>query len=329
MITKSSAPTCKATWGTLLQCITNLLVDDFTAVQSGFGIETLRMKKATWSQFTLVSRKQMKKTNYTHTLLSHTAWVTFHQYPALFHHVGTCRRHGQNKTWATGVSPVATDIPTASAAISAIPAAIPAAILVAAAANATTLQHPHQCQLPVRYRTSDAASAGPDEGEVFDLDNVSGDEEELENLAAPATMVPAGSNPSPLQTVTSTVHTDPLATGNLKQPKGPTDINHFYQIDPDMKSKTCIPCETLHEIGTTHKVMIKDLNEHLAEGWSLKMIREQLKKLPCTMQSLGPPPNKGSGASLGGTCSPEDQIPDFMLDEMHCQIVKFIVADDQ
>ncbi|KAG2337895.1 hypothetical protein BDR05DRAFT_894559 [Suillus weaverae] len=47
------------------------------------------------------------------------------------------------------------------------------------------------------------------------------------------------------------------------------------------------------------------------------------------MQSLGPPPNKGSGALLVGTCSPEDQILDFTLDKMHRQIVKFIVANDQ
>jgi hypothetical protein len=77
------------------------------------------------------------------------------------------------------------------------------------------------------------------------------------------------------------------------------------------------------------RIQIKDLNEHLAEGWSLKTICEQLKKSPCMMQSLGPPPNKGSGALLGGICSPEDQIPDLTLDEMHRQIVKFIVADDQ
>jgi hypothetical protein len=176
-----------------------------------------------------------------------------------------CRR-GQNKTRATGVSPVATDIPTAiPAAIpvaipatipvaipatipvaipATIPVAIPAAIPAAAAANATTLQHPHRRQLPVRYRTSDAAPAGPDEGEVLDLDNVSGDEEEPENLAAPAAMAPAGSNLSPLQTVTSTIHTDPLATGNLKQPKGPTDINHFYRCRDSRIPGHTIPSRT-------------------------------------------------------------------------------------
>ncbi|KAG1819581.1 uncharacterized protein BJ212DRAFT_1298051 [Suillus subaureus] len=104
-------------------------------------------------------------------------------------------------------------------------------------------------QMPLLYSTPVSvnflsAPAGPDEGEVFDLNNVSGDEEEPENLAAPTAMVPVGSNLSPLQTITSTVCTDPLATGNLKQPKGPTDINHFYWIDPDMKSKTCIPCKS-------------------------------------------------------------------------------------
>ncbi|KAG2746123.1 hypothetical protein P692DRAFT_201868019 [Suillus brevipes Sb2] len=124
------------------------------------------------------------------------------------------RRRGQNKMRAAAL-PAVTAIPTASAAIPAdfsaaaaipaaiptiipatIPTAIPATIPAAAAANATTLQSPHRRQLPVRYRTSDAAHTGPDEGEVFDLNNVSGDEEELGNLPAPAVaMAPVGSNP--------------------------------------------------------------------------------------------------------------------------------------
>lgn len=77
------------------------------------------------------------------------------------------------------------------------------------------------------------------------------------------------------------------------------------------------------------RIQIKDLNERLAEGWSLMTIHERLKKSPCTMQSLGPPPNQGTDALLVGTGSPHDVILDFTLDEMHRQIVKFIVADDQ
>ncbi|KAG1813497.1 uncharacterized protein BJ212DRAFT_1482407 [Suillus subaureus] len=217
-----------------------------------------------------------------------------------------------------------------------------APIPAAAAANATTLLNPHRRQLAVRYRTSDAAHAGPDEGESFDLENISGDEEELGNTP-----------------------TDPLATGNLKQTKGTTDIAHFYQIDSDTKVKTCTPCIALHEIDRMHKVqvyagstassaphnhasihhtelyleaaehfgwriMIKDLSEWLAEGWTLTKIHKWLNKSPCTMQMLGPLPNQGSDAlRLVGTSSPEDVIPDSTLDKMHHQIVKFIVADDQ
>jgi hypothetical protein len=47
------------------------------------------------------------------------------------------------------------------------------------------------------------------------------------------------------------------------------------------------------------------------------------------MQSLGPPPNQGSSALPVGPGSSHDIIPDFSLDEMHRQIIKFIVADDQ
>lgn len=169
------------------------------------------------------------------------------------------RRRGQNKARAADVDitlpaasaaiPPASLVPAASAILAAVPTpiAVPAAIhaaipAAAAAANATTLQNPRRRQLPVRYRT-DAAHAGPDEGEVFDLDNISGDEEEPGNIPAPTAVAPAGSNSSPLQTVNSTARTDPLATGNLKQSKGPTDISHFYRIDTDTKSKTCVACE--------------------------------------------------------------------------------------
>jgi hypothetical protein len=169
-------------------------------------------------------------------------------------------RCGQNKARAalpavpaiptSAAIPTAADIPDAAAILATISTTIPAVIPAAAAANATTLQNPRQRQLPVRYKTSDAAHAGPDEGEAFDLDNISGDEEEPGHLPAPVAITPApiaiasaGSNTSPLQTATSTVRTDPLVTGNLKQPKRPTDISHFYQIDPDTKSKICIPCK--------------------------------------------------------------------------------------
>ncbi|KAG1812254.1 uncharacterized protein BJ212DRAFT_1301752 [Suillus subaureus] len=117
-----------------------------------------------------------------------------------------------------------------------------AAIPAAAAANATTFLNPCQHQLSVRYRTSDAAHAGPDEGKSFDLKNVSRDEKEPGNLPVPTAIAPVGSNPSPLQTIMSTTLTDPLATGNLKQTKGPTNIAHFYLIDSDTKVKTCAPC---------------------------------------------------------------------------------------
>ncbi|KAG2138101.1 uncharacterized protein EDB93DRAFT_1253482 [Suillus bovinus] len=261
------------------------------------------------------------------------------------------RRRRANKAQAAAVATsTAAPIPVATSTAAPIPAA--------AAANTTTLLDPH-------------------EGESFDLENISADEEELGNPPVltviapvgnppvPTAIAQAGSNPSPLQTIMSTTRTNPLATGNLKQTKGPTDIAQFYRIDSNTKVKTCTPCVALHEIDGTHKVQvytgstassaphnhafihhtelyleaaehfgwhitIKDLSEWLAEGWTLTMICEQLKKSPCTMQTLGPPPNQGSDVLwLVGTSSQEDVIPDFTLDEMHCQIVKFIVADDQ
>ncbi|KAG1720167.1 uncharacterized protein EDB91DRAFT_1257135 [Suillus paluster] len=105
-----------------------------------------------------------------------------------------------------------------------IPAAIPTAIpAAAAAANTTTLQNPRQRQLPVRYRTTDAANAGPDEGEVFDLDNISGDEEEpgksscTHRCGTCTALIKAHSRPSPAPFGLTL-----WLPGNLKQPKGLT-----------------------------------------------------------------------------------------------------------
>lgn len=77
-------------------------------------------------------------------------------------------------------------------------------------------------------------------------------------------------------------------------------------------------------------IFIQPLNDRLAEGWTLAAIRERLRDPAYHIESLGTIPNQGHGNfPPGTTLSPDDYIPDFSIDEMHRQLVKFIVADDQ
>jgi hypothetical protein len=77
-------------------------------------------------------------------------------------------------------------------------------------------------------------------------------------------------------------------------------------------------------------ILVRSVKERLNEGWSLAAIRERLQDPAYHIDSLGPIPNHGPNDSLPGIgSSPDDYIPDFSIDEMHRQLVKFIVADDQ
>src|SRR6267154_559159 len=70
------------------------------------------------------------------------------------------------------------------------------------------------------------------------------------------------------------------------------------------------------------------LKTFLDEGWTVATMRQRLKDPAYTLDSLGTPPSPGplSGTSLS---VPDDALPAFNLDEMHKQIIKFIIADDQ
>lgn len=70
-------------------------------------------------------------------------------------------------------------------------------------------------------------------GEFFDLENVSGDEED-EVVVSPAPIVRPAASHSPLQTAMNTAITtaitDPLATsGWVKPPKSSADIHFFFR----------------------------------------------------------------------------------------------------
>ena len=70
------------------------------------------------------------------------------------------------------------------------------------------------------------------------------------------------------------------------------------------------------------------LKTFLDEGWTVATMRQRLKDPAYMLDSLGTPPSPGPlpGTSLS---VPDDALPAFSLDEMHKQIIKFIIADDQ
>lgn len=75
---------------------------------------------------------------------------------------------------------------------------------------------------------------------------------------------------------------------------------------------------------------ILTLKELIEDGWTLASILQALKDPAKMIYLLGPPPNCGLSNSLPETSGPSGNVLfDFSLDEMHCQIVKFIIADDQ
>ncbi|KAG1779483.1 hypothetical protein EV702DRAFT_1043899 [Suillus placidus] len=230
------------------------------------------------------------------------------------------------------------------------------------------LQHPHrQRQLPLRFRNNNPAHTGTSrtagDGEYIEIGNVSGDEED--NLPAPGVRAPPVLGP--LQTATSTVYstqTDPLATGILgTQPKSMADIHYFFRLDLATNHKTCQACEGLQKADSSHPIasykhttgtsahhnhafyshtnlylqeakclcwpiLVKSLKGQLNEGWTLAAIRERLQDSAYHIDSLGSIPNQAH--SLPGTgLSLDDYLQDFGIDEMHHQLVKFIVANDQ
>lgn len=142
-----------------------------------------------------------------------------------------------SKTTATGTPVV--PIPVVHAPVVPAPvAALTAAAPTAAAVNANILRNPcSDRQLPIRFRQDDG-----DEGEFFNLENVSEDEED--DVVSPALEVRPAAGHSLFQTATSTTITDPLATGGqAKPPKSSANVHFFFRQDPTTHSNICKACE--------------------------------------------------------------------------------------
>ncbi|KAG2036852.1 hypothetical protein BDR03DRAFT_1011207 [Suillus americanus] len=148
------------------------------------------------------------------------------------------------------VIPILTDVIPIPADVIPVPATIvpiPATVTICTVVTANALINPNQkCQLPHRYQDFSPSQPMVDEGEYFDLNNVSGDDDDEEyGLPAPTIRAPAG--PSPLQTATHTAHptqTTLLDTGSLtKKAKGADDFHFFFRLNEVTGRNTCIPCE--------------------------------------------------------------------------------------
>ncbi|KAG2137443.1 uncharacterized protein EDB93DRAFT_1106635 [Suillus bovinus] len=263
----------------------------------------------------------------------------------------------KNTSW---VAPKAAPAPITATPLTATPAVAP----IAAAANVSVLQNPpRRHQLPVRFRDNGSSSTA-DKGESFHLENISDDEEDKAANPPALTVTPVVC-PSPLQTAMNTARTDPLATGGrAKPPKSSADIHFFYRQDPVTQSRICKACKEIHTRDNTHAVVsylattgttgrqTHTFNEHtiiyleeaecnhwhihasshlktfLDDGWMIATLHQQLKDPAYTLDSLGTPP---SPSSLTSTIllAPDDVLPNFTLDKMHKQIVRFIIANDQ
>ncbi|KAG2352360.1 hypothetical protein BDR07DRAFT_1384352 [Suillus spraguei] len=147
----------------------------------------------------------------------------------------------------------------------------------------------------------------PDDGEYIDIGNVSGDEED--NLPAPSVRAP----PVPALCRPSLVPSTP-----------PKSIPWLWV------SEECSLKALQMSITSSGKIQL--LNARLAESarWTLAAIHEKLQDPAYNIESLGTIPNQGHGNFLPGTTlSLDNYIPHFSIDEMHRQLVKLIVADDQ
>lgn len=70
------------------------------------------------------------------------------------------------------------------------------------------------------------------------------------------------------------------------------------------------------------------LKTFLDDGWMIATLHQRLKDPAYMLDSPGTPPSPSS-LTTTSLSAPEDILPDFTLDEMHKQIVRFIIADDQ
>lgn len=114
------------------------------------------------------------------------------------------------------------------------------------AATTATARPARQRRAPTRYQ---GPGVGDDEGEVFDLNNVSGDSDESDSAPSPQALAARRGPPRGADTETSlatnTARTDPLATSQ-SETRGRTqniafDIRHFFRKEDERT--VCLPCE--------------------------------------------------------------------------------------
>ncbi|KAG2126455.1 hypothetical protein BD769DRAFT_1388148 [Suillus cothurnatus] len=117
----------------------------------------------------------------------------------------------------------------------------------------------------------------------------------------------------------SQVEAIPAASASMPVASAPLQDNAVTHPD-DGRTQTLVIAFVYHA------------RDHLNEGWTFAQMQEQLKDPTCSIETLRPPFNPRGGGSLpsvGKSASLDCDLPDFSIEEMHRQIIKFIVADDQ
>ncbi|KAG1823869.1 uncharacterized protein BJ212DRAFT_1296393 [Suillus subaureus] len=149
----------------------------------------------------------------------------------------------------TPVSPAPVPIAPAPAPVALMHVTPAAATTTAAAAIATALHHPR--------RQEDTSAAHLDNGEWIDMNNVSSSEdnnnppEVMANTHIPPEVIAnTHTHPSPLQTVTSTLHTNPFAT-RKRGVKTTANVLFFFRKNSDTGKHICIPCKDLNKIDSS------------------------------------------------------------------------------
>ncbi|KAG1853337.1 hypothetical protein F4604DRAFT_1933229 [Suillus subluteus] len=171
--------------------------------------------------------------------------------------------------------------------------------------------------------------------------------------ASPAAAPPAAAQDDPALRVgpSHAADSDPLAMGpQQRQPK--SEAHHFRNIqkeDPtyiitEYNTQTTTGILRSHVVKFHLHVYITELRKHKLKvgvkevrdlvgcGWILTQVSTELDQNPeLTLASFGTPPGNGGLGSQPGTRVPvpADDIPDFTINKMHWQLVKFIMADDQ
>ncbi|KAG1820909.1 uncharacterized protein BJ212DRAFT_1478003 [Suillus subaureus] len=201
-----------------------------------------------------------------------------------------------------------------------------------------TLQNPHRNQWPAtRLQGSTAHRAGPshaaDNGKLIDVDVIDDvNEEEDGDLLTPVEVLRL-----PLFIFLIFLLAEPMYTLDIQKEDPSYNIAEYSSSTTTGTLHRYLLKIHLHVYITAieqHnlKVEAKEVWDLLDRGWTLTQIGQELDQyLDKLLESFCPPPSGGGLASQPrvGVLALADEMPDFTIEEMHRQLIKFIVVNNQ